>query len=75
MPLPDPGITCCKRGCESNDTHRVVDTPRPSTLGMFVAIGEGNKVRCKSVSARICRKRCTITYPKHLPAVLRNSNP
>ena len=40
-PLMNSGITYghYKRGGQSIDTHRVVDTPRPSTLGMIVARG------------------------------------
>eukprot|EP00956_Cyclotella_meneghiniana_P032341 scaffold88433_cov61-Cyclotella_meneghiniana.AAC.2 len=34
-PLLDPGITCCKRRCESNDTHRVV---------MIAARGMGTQI-------------------------------
>eukprot|EP00956_Cyclotella_meneghiniana_P025449 scaffold53169_cov36-Cyclotella_meneghiniana.AAC.1 len=44
-PLMNSGITCrhYKRGGQSIDTHRALDTPRPSTLGMIAARGMEQK--------------------------------
>eukprot|EP00956_Cyclotella_meneghiniana_P035552 scaffold115967_cov84-Cyclotella_meneghiniana.AAC.1 len=74
-PLTEPGITCgcCKRGGNNDNTYQVVDTPRPSTLGMIAARGM-EQVSCKSVSAPYLQHQVNHTPPSHLPAGLLNSN-
>ena len=66
-PLTEPGITCgcCKRGGNSDNTYQVVNTPRPSTLGMIAARGM-EQVSYKSVSAPYLQKE----VHHHIPQAL-----
>eukprot|EP00956_Cyclotella_meneghiniana_P027491 scaffold61668_cov44-Cyclotella_meneghiniana.AAC.1 len=68
-PLTEPGITCgcCKRGGNSNNTYQVVNTPRPSTLGMIAARGAEQKRVAPSHTPSTYLRYCVIATLNNCP--------
>eukprot|EP00956_Cyclotella_meneghiniana_P040154 scaffold188274_cov67-Cyclotella_meneghiniana.AAC.1 len=56
-----------KRGGQSIDTHRVVDTPRSSTLGMIVARGMEQKRFAPSHTPSTYLRYCVIATLNNCP--------